>query len=55
MRSHFWRVPVVVIALQMPANMRSQSLTGTNLTGCLPSFPYKDEWIDGDAGAAPRL
>jgi len=51
MRSVFWRVLVVLIALQMPANMRSQSLTGTNLTsGCLPSFPYKDGWIGGDAG-----
>jgi hypothetical protein len=51
MRSVFWRVLVVVIALLMPANMRSQSLTGTNLTsGGLPSFPCQDGWIGGDAG-----
>ena len=51
MRLASWCSLIVVITLQLPANVRSQSLSGANLnSGCLPAFPYEQGWMGGDAG-----
>ena len=50
MRSVFLCVLHVVIAFSlMPENACGQSASTKNATVCLPSFPYKDGWMGGDA------